>query len=100
MLLLRDVPTASWNSGWSGEGQREQTDAVWQGKKNYTKCFFIARPLPQRPRCYPALVRVKKRSVNRNSRVAGSTELIQLQTNSNRSCNGRRAVRLDAKVGK
>lgn len=82
LLLLADVPTAPRSSGWSGEGQGEQTDAVWRGKKNYTKCFFIVRLLPQRPRCYPALLRVKKGSVNKNSRAAGSIELIQLQAHS------------------
>lgn len=81
-LLLTDVPTAPRSWGWSGEGQGEQTDAVWRGKKNYTKCFFIVRLLPKRPRCYPALLRVKKGSVNKNSRAAGSLELIQLQTHS------------------
>jgi len=85
-LLLTDVLTAPRSSGWSGEGQGEQTDAVWRGKKNYRKCFFIARLLPRRPRCYPALLRVKKGSVNKNSRAAGSAELIQLQTSSNCSC--------------
>jgi len=82
---------------WGGEGQGEQTDVVWRGKKNYTKCFFIARLLPKRPRCYPTLLRVKKGSVNKNARAAGSTGLIQLQTS---SVTVRQALHLDAPVAK
>lgn len=62
----------------TGGGLEEQTDAAWRGKMNHTKCFFIARTLPQRPRCYPELLRVKKGSVSKDSAAAGRPELIQL----------------------